>query len=208
MNLISVIIPLLNDAESLAAQRSRLRALQAEGHEVIIVDGGSRDDSRRVAGEITPKVIDCEPGRALQMNAGADAACGELLLFLHADTRIEPGAIQALLAQREQRGEAFWGRFDVRLDGDHFFYRVIETMMNLRSRSKDPPDGRCGLEPTPAQMCRAGVSEAACRHLNPALGAARDRRHDAAHVALEARLLSRCGPGQAGANVLPPRNRQ
>jgi rSAM/selenodomain-associated transferase 2 len=134
MNLISVIIPLLNDAESLAAQRSRLRALQAEGHEVIIVDGGSRDDSRRVAGEITPKVIDCEPGRALQMNAGADAACGELLLFLHADTRIEPGAIQALLAQREQRGEAFWRRFDVRLDGDHFFYRVIETMMNLRSR--------------------------------------------------------------------------
>lgn len=134
MNLISIIIPLLNDAESLEAQRPCLRALQAEGHEVIIVDGGSRDDSRRVAGEITPTVIDCERGRALQMNAGADAAGGELLLFLHADTRLEPGALQALLAQRQRLGDIFWGRFDVRLDGDHFLYRVIEMMMNLRSR--------------------------------------------------------------------------
>ncbi len=134
MNLISVIIPVLNDAESLEAQGPLLRALQAQGHEVIIVDGGSHDDSRRVAGEITPKVIDCGRGRALQMNAGADAAGGELLLFLHADTRLEPGALQALLAQRARRVEAFWGRFDVRLDGENWLYRVIEMMMNFRSR--------------------------------------------------------------------------
>ena len=134
MSRISIIIPVLDDAATLESQAPLLRAVQEKGHEVIVVDGGSRDDSRRVAGEITSKVIDCERGRALQMNAGADAAEGDLLLFLHADTRLEVGALQPLLAQRERRGDTFWGRFDVRLDGNHWLYRVIETMMNLRSR--------------------------------------------------------------------------
>ena len=134
MSRISIIIPVLDDAATLDSQAPLLRAVQEKGHEVIVVDGGSRDDSRRVAGEITSKVIDCERGRALQMNAGADAAEGDLLLFLHADTRLEVGALQPLLAQRERRGDTFWGRFDVRLDGNHWLFRVIETMMNLRSR--------------------------------------------------------------------------
>ncbi len=131
---ISIIVPVLDDADALRSQAALLRAAQAQGHEVIIVDGGSRDHSRRVAGEITAKLIDCERGRAVQMNAGADAAEGETLLFLHADTRLEPGALQNLLAQRERRGDAFWGRFDVHLDGDHWLFRVIALMMNLRSR--------------------------------------------------------------------------
>ena len=134
MSRISIIIPVLDDAATLESQAPLLIAVQEKGHEVIVVDGGSRDDSRRVAGDITSKVIDCEPGRALQMNAGADAAEGDLLLFLHADTRLEVGALQPLLAQRERRGDTFWGRFDVRLDGNHWLFRVIETMMNLRSR--------------------------------------------------------------------------
>ncbi len=134
MTRISVIIPVWNDAECLDSQRPLLRALQAQGHEVIVVDGGSRDGSRDLAREITPNVVDCERGRALQMNAGAAAAGGDLLLFLHADTRLDPRALEPLVAQRERRGDAFWGRFDVRLDGDHWLYRMIETMMNLRSR--------------------------------------------------------------------------
>lgn len=134
MTRISVVIPVLNDAESLAMQRPQLAQVQALGHEVIVVDGGSRDHSRRVAREITPKVIGCKRGRALQMNTGADAADGDLLVFLHADTRLDPAAIATLTALHEKRGEGFWGRFDVRLDGGHWFYRVIESMMNLRSR--------------------------------------------------------------------------
>jgi rSAM/selenodomain-associated transferase 2 len=131
---ISIIIPVLDDAATLESQAPLLRAVQAQGHEVIVVDGGSRDHSRCVADAITSKVVDCERGRALQMNAGAAAADGDPLLFLHADTRLEPGALQNLLAQRERCGDTFWGRFDVHLDGDHWLFRVIETMMNLRSR--------------------------------------------------------------------------
>lgn len=134
MSRISVIIPVLNDADSLEAQRPLLSAAQAQGHEVIVVDGGSRDDSRRIAGQITARVLDCDRGRALQMNAGAAAARGNLLLFLHADTRIEPHALESLLGQTRNCGDIFWGRFDVRLDGEHWLYRVIESMMNLRSR--------------------------------------------------------------------------
>ena len=134
MSRISIIVPVLNEAERLGALRGLLGEAQSLGHQVIVVDGGSRDDSRRVALEITPAVIDCARGRALQMNAGAAAADGDLLLFLHADTRLQPGALEALLAHWKRQGEAFWGRFDVRLDGDHWLYRVIERMMNLRSR--------------------------------------------------------------------------
>ncbi len=134
MSRISIIVPVLNEAERLGALRGLLGEVQALGHQVIVVDGGSSDDSRRVALEITPTVIACARGRALQMNAGAAAAEGDLLLFLHADTRLEPGALKALLARRVGRGEAFWGRFDVRLDGKRWLYRIIERMMNLRSR--------------------------------------------------------------------------
>lgn len=134
MTRISVIIPVWNDAECLESQRPVLHALQARGHEVIVADGGSRDGSRHLASEITPHVIQSDRGRAMQMNAGAAAARGDVLLFLHADTRLQPGALEALVAERARRGEKFWGRFDVRLDGDHWLYRVIETMMNLRSR--------------------------------------------------------------------------
>lgn len=134
MTRISVIIPVLNDAAILQSHGPALRALQARGHEVVVVDGGSRDDSLRVAREITSRVLGSDRGRALQMNAGAEAAEGDLLLFLHADTQLEPGALQSLLAEGARRGDVFWGRYDVRLDGDHWLYRVIETMMNLRAR--------------------------------------------------------------------------
>lgn len=131
---ISVIIPVLNDAERLEAQRSWLDAVPAQGHEIVIVDGGSCDHSRKIAAEITARALDCDRGRALQMNAGAEAARGDLLLFLHADTRLGAHALESLLGQVRECGDEFWGRFDVRLDGEHWLYRVIETMMNLRSR--------------------------------------------------------------------------
>lgn len=134
MTRVSVIIPVLNDAESLKSQQSLLGAVRGRGHEIIVVDGGSRDGSRRVAREITPNVLEAARGRAAQMNAGARAATGEMLLFLHADTHLEPQALQSALEQLQRHGEPCWGRFEVRLDGEHWLYRVIETMMNLRSR--------------------------------------------------------------------------
>ncbi len=134
MSQISVIIPVLNDAESLEAQRRWLDNAQTQGHEIIVVDGGSRDHSRKIAAEFTPRVLDSDRGRAPQMNTGAQAARGDLLLFLHADTRLGAHALESLLGQVRNCGDEFWGRFDVRLDGEHRLYRVIETMMNLRSR--------------------------------------------------------------------------
>ena len=155
MSRISIIIPVLDEAERLGALRGPLSEIQALGHQVIVVDGGSRDESRRVAREITPTVIDCARGRALQMNAGAAAAEGELLLFLHADTRLQPGAVEALLAEL-RRGEALWGRFDVRLDGEHWLYRIIESMMNLRSRLSGIATGDQAIFVSPTLFRRVG----------------------------------------------------
>ncbi len=134
MSRISIIVPVLNDAESLRLQQPFFDAARTRGHEVIVVDGGSCDRSLDLASTIGAQVVSSERGRAPQMNAGAEAAGGQLLLFLHADTRIDVQALEQLWAERERRGDSLWGRFDVRLNGEHWLYRVIETMMNLRSR--------------------------------------------------------------------------
>ena len=156
MSRISIVVPVLNDAESLGGLRHLLGEAQATGHQVLVVDGGSRDGSRRLAREITPAVIDSERGRALQMTAAAAAANGDLLLFLHADTQLQSGALQTLAARHERLGDAFWGRFDVRLDGNHWLYRVIETMMNLRSRLTGIATGDQGIFVARALFERVG----------------------------------------------------
>lgn len=133
MTRVSIIVPVLNDAASLKARRASLTEAQSLGHEVIIVDGGSGDDSRNVARSVTTRVLQCGRGRALQMNAGARHSTGEVLLFLHADVWLEPRLLEALAALGRKR-DRFWGRFDVTLEGRHWLYRVIERMMNVRSR--------------------------------------------------------------------------
>lgn len=134
MDRVSIIIPVLDDAACLRAQGELLKALSAQGCEVIIVDGGSADDSATVARAITGNVIVSRPGRARQMNAGAAVARGDLLWFLHADTEISPSALGAMLQLADTGGDGVWGRFDVRLRGSHWYFRVVETLMNLRSR--------------------------------------------------------------------------
>lgn len=132
---VSIIIPVLNEATALEARRSELEALQRLGHEVVVIDGGSDDQSLDIARAITPAVGGCTPpGRARQMNAGARRTQHGLLLFLHADTAIGAEAVAAAYQVFERRGALAWGRFDVRLQGDSWGYRVIESMMNLRSR--------------------------------------------------------------------------
>jgi rSAM/selenodomain-associated transferase 2 len=128
---ISVIVPVLNEEKSLAATLQALAPLQPD--ETIVVDGGSQDRTREIAADFRVKLITAERGRARQMNAGARQACGEVLLFLHADTRLPRSAfsdIAAALADPRCLG----GRFDVALDGHHWMLPVVARLISYRSR--------------------------------------------------------------------------
>nr|WP_058023267.1 TIGR04283 family arsenosugar biosynthesis glycosyltransferase [Pseudohongiella spirulinae] len=130
MNL-SIIIPVLNELTALQRCQMSLYRLRSPTVELIVVDGGSSDGTVQVARQITDQVLVCLPGRSRQMNAGAAMASGKVLLFLHIDTELPPGALELL---ESGLGACQWGRFDVRLSGRHPAFRVIETAMNLRSR--------------------------------------------------------------------------
>jgi rSAM/selenodomain-associated transferase 2 len=106
--------------------------LRRRGHELIVVDGGSRDGTARLAHDGADVVLRCDRGRARQMNAGAARAAGSVLLFLHVDTALPPAAAEAI-ARAVAQG-ALWGRFDVQISGDSVWFRVIAALMNLRSR--------------------------------------------------------------------------
>jgi len=130
---LTVIIPALDEAPTIGGTLATLAPLVARGVEVVVVDGGSRDATARIAREHGARVAVTGRGRARQMNAGAAHASGDVLLFLHVDTRLPEGAI-ALLQQAFVQPAVQWGRFDVRLSGAHPAFRLIETMINLRSR--------------------------------------------------------------------------
>jgi len=130
---LSVIVPVLDDAQEIERNLPALDALRGAGHEVLVVDGGSRDASRRAASPHASRVLRAARGRARQMNAGAAAAAGDILLFLHADTQLPPDA-DRLVAEAMAARRRHWGRFDVRIAEDGWPYRVIESAMNFRSR--------------------------------------------------------------------------
>ncbi|HSH49741.1 MAG TPA: TIGR04283 family arsenosugar biosynthesis glycosyltransferase [Halomonas sp.] len=140
---LSIIIPTLNEAATIETQLTALRAWQAGGVEVLVVDGGSRDDTAARARPLASKVIVRAPGRSRQMNAGAREARGRHLLFLHADTRLPAGA--DLSIESALSGQCAWGRFDVRLEGRHPLLPVIARAMNLRSRLTGIATGDQGL---------------------------------------------------------------
>ena len=141
---LSIVIPTLQEAANLNACLNRVAALRARGHEVIVVDGGSRDATVPNAREGADLVLQSARGRARQMNVGARAASGDALLFLHADTRLPEDADRLILAALATGGRV-WGRFDVRLSGSHWLFTVIATMMNLRSRVTGVATGDQGM---------------------------------------------------------------
>jgi len=128
---LSVVVPALNEAPGIAAALEALAPLRARGHEVVVVDGGSADATAALAAPLCDKVLSAPRGRALQMNAGARAARGDALVFLHADTRLPEGA-DAMVLRALQTSS--WGRFDVSIDGRHPLLGLVARAMNLRSR--------------------------------------------------------------------------
>ena len=129
---ISIIIPVLNEEKKLSKTLSYLQSFRHSGHEVIVVDGGSTDNSLKLVRESADIVVVSEPGRALQMNSGAAIATGAVYLFLHADTVLPENALQ--LISSFNHNKHYWGRFDIRLSSDRIIFRLIEYMINLRSR--------------------------------------------------------------------------
>jgi len=145
--LISVVIPTLNEQENITNTLKQL--LGVNGIEIIVADGGSTDRTRDIAREFVVRVVQSQPGRGRQMNAGAAVASGDILLFLHADTILPNGfadEIRALLpdvnhSQRDGQQTAIAGAFRLHIDHESFKYRIIEWGANSRSRWRKCPYG-------------------------------------------------------------------
>jgi len=131
--LLSIIVPCLDEADSIATTLIALAPLRARGAEVIVVDGGSQDATVARASPHADAVISAPRGRASQMNAGAARARGEILLFLHADTLL-PESADALIVDGLNRSRRGWGRFDVAISGRNPLLQVVAALMNFRSR--------------------------------------------------------------------------
>ncbi len=128
---LSIIIPTLNEAETIRQSLLSLQYLRKLGHEIILVDGGSQDATCFIAHPLVDHILISEPGRGRQMNLGAKIATGKILIFLHADTLLPQDAEMEL---SRLSGQQFWGRFDIKLSGTKKIYRLIEKMINIRSR--------------------------------------------------------------------------
>jgi rSAM/selenodomain-associated transferase 2 len=128
---LSVVVPALNEAAGIEGCLRALAPLRARGHEVIVADGGSTDGTAALAAPLCDRVLQAPRGRAAQMNAGAAAAGGDALLFLHADTRLPERADAAVLGALATHA---WGRFDVAIDSDDPRLAVIAFFVNRRSR--------------------------------------------------------------------------
>ena len=129
---LSIVMPVLNEAPTVEAALRRLAPLRQRGVEIVAVDGGSSDDTAALATSFADRVLSAPRGRALQMNAGAAAAKGDVILFLHADTQL-PDAADRLIADGLASARRVWGRFDVRFDSGGML-RMVAAMMNARSR--------------------------------------------------------------------------
>ena len=127
---ISIIIPALNEEKSIKALLQQLQIYRQQGHEVIVVDAGSHDETVSISDSLADKVITSDAGRARQMNKGVTESKNEVLWFLHVDTAIPDNVIETI---QKSLIKYKWGRFNIELSGSHFSFRVIEKMINVRS---------------------------------------------------------------------------
>lgn len=141
---ISIIIPVRNEAENIGMLLCALQPYRDHGHEVIVIDGGSEDDTVVIAKSLADTVLQTTAGRSHQMNTGSNCAKGEVLWFLHADSEL-PERADELIINAVTTGTFTWGRFDVRLSGRQILLRVVEKMMNLRSRLTGIATGDQGI---------------------------------------------------------------
>ncbi len=141
---LSIIVPVLNEADSIEAALQRFQFLRQQGCELIVVDGGSVDGSADLARPLADQVLVSPAGRAVQMNRGAEVARAARLWFLHIDSVLPENFLPDLLATLPE-GTHAWGYFTVRLSGDTFMLRLIEFGMNKRVRRTSIVTGDHGV---------------------------------------------------------------
>jgi rSAM/selenodomain-associated transferase 2 len=127
-----IVVPVLNEAQSLAPRLLELQKFRRRGAHLVVVDGGSDDDTLAIARTHADLAFVAPRGRAAQMNAGAAACPADTLLFVHADTCL-PDESDTLVACATS-GRCAWGRFDVRIDSPRLALQLVQGAMNLRSR--------------------------------------------------------------------------
>ena len=132
MSSLSIIIPVLNEERYLNTNKKQLVSLLEDGHEILVVDGGSQDESMHSADALGCKVFSTRASRGHQLHQGAKHSKNDILLFLHADTLLPPDAVQ-VIAQVLAKSQAHWGRFNVRFTNPRWMFRVIAWFMNKRS---------------------------------------------------------------------------
>lgn len=139
---LSIVMPMLNEAAGIETALTLLQPLREQGVEIIVVDGGSTDHSVALATPLADTVVVSDPGRARQMNLGAERARSPALLFLHADTQLPEGAVEQV---SQALSTHCWGRFDIYLEGQSRWLPVVSTLMNLRSRLSGIATGDQGM---------------------------------------------------------------
>lgn len=139
---ISIIIPTLNEVDSIGGLLPDLLAIPDA--EVLVVDGGSIDNTVDVAKSLGAQVLSTSPGKSRQMNTGAEAARGDILLFLHCDTKLATGFVEQMRDALNQQGVSA-GAFQLTIDGIGFGLRVIEWLVNFRSKILGMPYGDQGI---------------------------------------------------------------
>lgn len=131
---ISIVMPVLNEAATIVHCLQELQSARGRGVELVVVDGGSDDTSLDLARPLADQVLLAPRGRASQMNAGAAVASGNVLWFVHADTRVSEQHETKIAWATAYAWGGRWGRFDVRIDSTDPALALVSWMMNWRSR--------------------------------------------------------------------------
>lgn len=129
---LSIVVPVLNEARHLPRFLQHLMLWESKGCEVLLVDGGSTDNTVPIVREMGLSIVAAKCGRANQMNAGAAATKGQMLLFLHADTYL-PDKADQIIHHALTNKRHVWGRFNVCIAGASKLLPIIATLMNVRS---------------------------------------------------------------------------